>query len=184
MWVVALILLSVVALFSIYIYALVKLFRKKLFIALIALAIIPFAAYEAFQYYWYSAVLPEKIEITYPVSIGDESGFREGCGVAVFKLSKNTTKNIEKGGLAFFSGATQARGHNDNYHKYEPWKETPVPVNWASEGSWFMCSVISNNLERKIIMAAQEKGAYYTTKPEGVLIVIPSLGYVVFSYNG
>ena len=179
---------------------LVKLFQKGNFKSIVVILLAPFLAYEVFQYCWYAAVLPSQIKITYPVSIGDESGFREGCGVAVFKVSDETIEDIQKNGLKFFDGATQGRGFpkpkeplsfsdhkklsDYSYHTYETWKETPVPPNWVSEGSWFMCSVIRHDVAREIIKAAKLPGSFYTTKREGELVVIPSLGYIVFSYNG
>jgi hypothetical protein len=173
-------------------FALVKLYKKRYFKTIVVILLLPFFGYEAFQYYWYSLVLPSQIQITYPVSIGDESGFREGCGVAVFKVSDKTIEAIQKEGLKFFDAATQGRGYPkpseplsfSDYHTYDTWKETPVPPSWVSEGSWFRCSVIRDDVAREIIKAAKLPGSFYTTQPEGQLLVIPSLGYVVFSYYG
>ena len=183
-----------------FLIAFVKLFKKGYYKSIVVIVLSPFLAYEIFQYYWYAEVLPSQIKITYPISIGDESGFREGCGVAVFKVSKETIESIKKNGLEFFDGATQGRGYpkpkeplsfadhrklSDYYsHTYENWKETPVPEGWVSEGSWFMCSVIRKDVAREIVKAAKLPGSFYTTKREGKLVVIPSLGYVVFSYYG
>lgn len=184
------ILISILAALLLYCYMLVKLWRKERFVLLLVSAISPFLAYKAFQYYWYAQVLPAEIEIVYPVAAGEESGFREGCSVAVYKLSARSLDTIKKKGLAFFDGATQARGYSNpsnrdyHYYTYELWKETPIPAGWTSEGAWFMCSVIGSQLEREIIAAAKQGGAYYTVKQEAQLVVIPSLGYVVFSSYG
>ncbi|MDP1683231.1 MAG: hypothetical protein Q8L39_15840 [Burkholderiales bacterium] len=199
MYIATVLLIVVLALVAFFI-ALVNLFKKGYFKTIAVILLSSFFAYEAFQYYWYSLVLPSQIQITYPVSIGDESGFREGCGVAVFKVSDKTIEAIQKNGLKFFDGATQGRGYpkpseplsfSDRkklsdyyYHTYETWKETPVPPGWVSEGSLFMCSVIRDDVAREIVKAAKLPGSFYTTKPEGQLFVIPSLGYVVFSYYG
>lgn len=184
------ILIATLAALLLYFYVLVKLWRKERFVLLLVSALSPFLAYKAFQYHWYAQVLPAEIEIAYPVAVGEESGFREGCSVAVYKLSADSLEAIQKKGLTFFDGATQARGYSNsadrNYHfyTYKPWKETPIPAGWTSEGSWFMCSVIGSQLEREIIAAAKQGGAYYTVKQEAQLLVIPSLGYVVFSSYG
>lgn len=147
--------------------------------------LLPFIAIEAFQYYFFAKVIPQNIGINYPVSINDEGGFREGCGTVVFKVSDSTLETIKKDGLKFFSGATQGRGHLGNpYYRYTEWKETPVPPSWTSEGSWMLCSGLSNSEHSKIVSAAKRGGAYYTMKPEGQLVLIPSLGYVVFSFFG
>jgi hypothetical protein len=187
---IALFLIPVLALLLLCLYVLGGLLRKGRFVLVLVLSAMPFVAYKAFQYYWYAQVLPAKFEIAYPVAVGDESYFREGCGVAVYKLSANSLDAIKKQGLEFFNGATQARGYSDpsdseyNYHTYMPWKQTPLPAAWTSEGSWFMCSVISVELEKAIVAAAKQGGAYYTSKDEGQLLVLPSLGYVVFSFYG
>jgi hypothetical protein len=145
----------------------------------------PFVICEAYQYYWYSKAIPEKIGISYPVSIYSEGVLREGCGTIVFKLSSTTMKMIEKDGLGFFLNATHARGFPGNsYYHYSEWKQTPVPPSWTSEGSWMLCSGLSNIEHSKIVAAAKSQGAYYTTKDEGELVLIPSLGYIVFSFFG
>jgi len=114
-------------LIALYSYIVYKLLKKQSYIACTVLVVSPFVAYEVIQYYWFSWAIPEKIEITYPISISEEGGFREGCGAAVFKVSDGTLEAIKKDRLNFFSGATQARGHlNDHYYKYEEWRETPV----------------------------------------------------------
>lgn len=177
-------LVVVILLICIYVTALTVYYEKKPFLVLLLFIVSPYVVYKAFQYFQYKAFLPSAIEITLPISIGDETYFREGCGVAVFKLSESTMTKIEAKGIRFFDGVTQARGHSDNYYKYEAWKETPVPLEWTREGSWFMCSVISNDLVHQITEAAKQKKAYYTTKDEGQLILIPSLGFIVFSFYG
>ncbi len=183
-------LLVAVAIFLIYLYVLFALWKRKKFGFLIASAAAPLLAYQALQFYWYARFVPAQLEIAYPVAAGSESGFREGCGVAVYKLSAKTLAAIEKKGIEALDSATQARGHLDvadrdhHLYTYQPWKQTPVPLNWTSEGTWLMCRVVGSELEREIIAAAKQGGAYYTTKHEAQLLVIPSLGYVVFSHYG
>jgi hypothetical protein len=168
-----------------YSYAIYWLFKKQTYLPVVAMLLFPFVANEAFQYYWFAKVIPEKIGITYPVSIKDEGGFREGCGTAVFKVSDSTLEAIKKDGLKFFSGATQGRGHlSEPYYQYAEWQETPVPPSWTSEGSWILCTGLSHSEHSKIVSAAKESGAYFTMKHEGQLVLIPSLGYVVFSFFG
>ncbi|WUR12485.1 hypothetical protein E7V67_022715 [[Empedobacter] haloabium] len=145
----------------------------------------PIIANEVFQYIWYRKAIPEKIGITYPISTYDETGFREGCGTIVFKLSDETLALIKKDGLKFLAGATQGRGHpGEHYYRYAEWQETPLPPDWTSEGSWMICSGLSNGDHARIVAAAKSRGAYFTTKDEGTLVLIPSLGYIVYSFFG
>jgi hypothetical protein len=162
-----------------------KLFRKRLYFPLVAMLAFPFIAHETIQYYWYAKAIPGKFSITYAVSIYAEGGFSEGCGTIVFKLSDNTVETINKEGLKFFVGATEGRGHpGDRDYRYAEWKETPLPPSWTSEGSWMPCSGLSHSDHLKIVSAAKSGGPYYTTKDEGQLVVIPSLGYIVLSFFG
>jgi hypothetical protein len=111
----------------------------------------------------------------------EEEAQRQGLKLSKFR--KETRETIKAKRLRFFDNATQARGHtNDYYYRYDTWKETPVPSAWINEGTWIRCSVVSDDLIRQITEAAKQKGAYYTTKSEGELIVFPDLGLVVFSY--
>ncbi len=174
-----------IILFVAILIGLAKLFKKGYFGTIFVIVLTPIVAYEVFQYHWFSQVIPKQLEITYPISIGEESGFREGCGAAVYKLSDKTIEKIQKNGLKFFEGARQGRGYQfDNYYTYEAWKVTPVPKGWVSEGSWIPCGTIRESVHREIILAAKRPGSFYTTKHEGKLVVIPSLGCVVFSFFG
>lgn len=175
----------------VYLYCVpVRFLKKRRFLLALISAVTPFSAYKVLQYYWYAQAVPAEIQIAYPVAVGDQSDFREGCGVAVYKLTATSLEGIKKNGLRFFENAIHGRGYvnpSDNdyhYYTYQPWRKTPVPTEWTNQGSWFMCSVVSGRLEEEIIVASKQHGAYYTVKAEGELLVIPSLGYVVFSYNG
>jgi hypothetical protein len=168
-----------------YSYLIHKLCKNQAYLLAALIFLLPFISNEAFQYYWFAKAIPEKIGITYPISINQDIGFREGCGTVVFKVSDRTLDAIKKDGLKFLSGATQGRGHpGESYYQYAEWKETPVPPSWTSEGSWMGCSSLSHSEHSKIISAAKNSGAYYTDKHEGELVLIPSLGYIVFSFLG
>lgn len=178
-------LLVVLALCAPYLWAVYALFKKRLYLAAVLMLAFPLVAHETYQYLWYAKAIPEKIGITYPVSTYAETGLREGCGTIVFKLSDSTLAMIRKDGLAFFAGVTDGRGHpGDPYYRYAEWKRTPLPPSWTSEGSWMPCSGLSHSDHAKIVAAAKSEGAYYTTKDEGQLVLIPSLGYIVYSFFG
>jgi hypothetical protein len=115
----------------------------------------------------------------------------EACGGALFYLAHATRDAIEKQGIAYFADALQGRGYPEGsrrafYYHYETWKETPVPHDWVSEGMWvgLHCMDLQKDLARQIVDAAKVPGSYFTTKDEGQLLVIPSLGLVVFTYFG
>ena len=169
---------------AIYLWPVYALFKRRLYFPAVLILASPLGIYETFQYYWYSNAIPDKIGITYPVSTYAETGFRGGCGTSVFKLSDSTLEMIRKDGLAFFAGVTEARGYpGDPYYRYAEWKQTPLPPSWTSEGSWMFCEGLSYSEHAKIVAAAKSQGAYYTVKDEGQLVLIPSLGYIVYSFS-
>ena len=132
-------------------------------------------------------ILPEEIETAGTLLISGETGLREGCGTAIFRLSKATLKSIEDHGLSFFDRALKSRGHSDRYHTFEPWNKTPLPSAWVRDGGlWggLYCAELTSPLVQKLRTAGKSKGGFYTTKPEGELVVFPDLGIVVFTYWG
>ena len=159
----------------------------KKFVKIIILIFITIhVVWSIYEYFWYSSLIPAKIGITYAVNISGQSGLREGCGAAIFGITNATTDAISRQGINFFNDAIYSRRSKDFRYTYKPWKETPVPKTWTSEGTWpgLGCSSVSGSLLRQILLAAAKKGSYYSTKDEAWIVVIPSLKLVVFSYFG
>ncbi|QDQ25923.1 hypothetical protein FNU76_05900 [Chitinimonas arctica] len=152
----------------------------------ISLLLMAYGAWCVLEYHWFKGRLPARIGVTYPLSISGHSGMREGCGAAIFRMSDATAASVSREGIRFLAGATQARAVSSPYGTYRPWQETPVPADWTSDGTWsgLDCSSANRWLLRKILDAAGEKGSYYTTKPEGSILIIPAHKLVVFSYFG
>ncbi|MBU2713293.1 hypothetical protein, partial [Zooshikella harenae] len=71
---------------------------------------VPVLGWVVFEDYWYRQFIPKEIGLSYRLSIGSDSGIREGCGVAVFKLSDDTYQQISNEGIRFFENIQQARG--------------------------------------------------------------------------
>jgi len=61
-----------------------------------------------------------------------------------------------------------------------------VPHRWVSEGIWIglHCMRLPRVTVQQIVDAAKKAGSYYTTKREAELLVIPSLGLVLYTYFG
>ncbi|MEH1939640.1 MAG: hypothetical protein V7L01_05375 [Nostoc sp.] len=153
---------------------------------IVSIIITVYAAWSLFQYNSYSGIIPAKIGITYAIHIGGKTGFREGCGAAIFRLSNATADAIDREGLNFFNDVIYSRKSKERYYTYSSWKETPVPDSWTSEGSWpgLGCSGASSSLLSKILVAASKKGSYYSSIDEGEILVIPNHKLVVFTYFG
>ncbi|MHC5824626.1 MAG: hypothetical protein ACYT04_54480 [Nostoc sp.] len=163
-----------------------KKFVKIIVSIIFSIILTIYVAWSAFNYYWYSNLIPAKIGITYAIHIRGESGLREGCGVAIFRLSDAIADAISRKRLDFFNDVIYSRKSKDRYYTYSSWKETPVPNSWTSEGTWpgLGCSGASRSLLSQILLAASKKGSYYSSKDEAEILVIPSFKLVVFSYFG
>ncbi|MCC5604069.1 hypothetical protein [Nostoc favosum] len=159
---------------------------KKIVKIIASIIITVYVAWSVFNYYWYSDFIPAKIGITYAIHIGGVSDIREGCGAAIFRLSDATADAISRKGLDFFKDAIYSRKSKARRYTYSSWKETPVPNSWTSEGTWpgLGCSGASHSLLSQILLAASQKGSYYSSKDEAEIVVIPSFKLVVFSYFG
>lgn len=159
---------------------------KKIGKIIVLIIITVCVAWSVYEYHWYSGLIPAKIGITYAINISGQSGFREGCGAAIFRLTNATASAISRKGNDFFTDVIYSRRSKDPYYTYRTWKETPVPNTWTSEGTWpgLGCSSVSSSLLSQILLAASKKGSYYSCKDEAWIIVIPSLKLVVFSYFG
>lgn len=163
----------------------------KRFLLLVIAVLLPYITFKSFQFYLHAQALPSKLEILYPVAAGEVSDLREGCGVVVYRLSGRALDAIHEQGLAFFQSERHGRGYsqpNDRryrYHSYEPWQKSPVPNGWWDpEDYWFNCADLGRPLMREMEAASRKSGAYYTSTYELRLMVIPTLGYVVFAFNG
>jgi hypothetical protein len=144
---------------------------------------------------YYTGVLPTKLEISGSILTAGYGGLSEGCFFAVYKLSDKTLNSINQEGLTFFNNATKSRTHNvkenqfNMYHSYAEWQKTPISYTNknGSFGSGLECAKQGNleeSLGKKIKLAANSEGSFYTGHREGQLVVIPSLGVAVISGAG
>ncbi|HSC83846.1 MAG TPA: hypothetical protein VLC30_09550 [Pseudomonas sp.] len=131
------------------------------------------------------AALPLSIEPSGVVLIGGESGLREGCGVAVFRMSGSFRQRLMTQGQATLELAQQGRGYiDDPYYSYSPWLPTPVEKAAAEVALGLGCSDADDVLARRIYRALESPGAFYSRKPEGMLLVVPQEGLIVFGHFG
>lgn len=115
----------------------------------------------------------------------------KAAGGALFRLDAETLAAIKRQGSAFFDDALLGRGYGDPSRRvtyrysYKPWQETPLPPEWTSDGMWLGLSCMGLNFGRgaNIAEAARAPGSYYTTGIGAMLLVIPDLGIVVYTYS-
>jgi hypothetical protein len=172
--------------------------RVLIFLAIGAIAIKLF--FVAFEIGRYHRALPAALVTAGLVTSGNDTRWieyflpvrHEPCGGFIFHLSSATLKAIETRGLAFFADATQGRGVTEANSRaamefsYQPWQPTPLPPGYFSNGMWPGLHCMGwkiSPLGRQVLAAAQGPGAYFTTAPSKLLLVIPSQGLVVLTYN-
>lgn len=147
-----------------------------------------YGIWTAFQWNWYLKIVPEEIGTIYPVYIGSRSDLREGCGVAIFRLDRATTRRINAEGLEFLDNARHSRAWKDHYHTFDEWRPTPHPgdveddqsiltYQLACSGAW---SYLSDPLEHSVRIP----GSFYAFGPEKVIVIIPSERVAVLGWNG
>lgn len=141
----------------------------------------------------YSSYIPTSLEIDKTVFAGDQiGGFIEGCGVAVFKLSENTSENISVGGVEFLNKNSAIS--DSSPVKYKKWQETPFvferneyPIfrHLANEDAGGnTCVDVPTPLKEKILSAIEIPGGFYSrAKEHNELIVIPSIRLAIFSHE-
>lgn len=131
------------------------------------------------------AALPAGIEPAGVVLISGESGLREGCGVAVFRMAPALRQRLARQGLAALEGASQGRGYADeSYYSYTAWQPTPVLDTDSQVALGLSCADADDALTQRINRAQGSPGAFYSRKDEGLLLVIPAEGLIVFGYFG
>jgi hypothetical protein len=152
--------------------------------ALVAL----YCAAGLFEWYWYLSMLPARIGTSYPIHISGQSDFREGCGIAVFRLDRATTQRIQAQGIGFLNTARQSRKWQDAYHTLQEWKPTPHPRDRESDKTiltyGLACSDASSSLSSRLDHAVRAPGSFYAFGPEKVIVVLPSQRLVVLSWFG
>lgn len=144
-------------------------------------------AYKLFQWQWYLGAVPMQIEVDGVVSVVDSSGFREGCGAAVFEMSKGMQERLQEQGAAALADARQGRNRSGAYSAFGTWRETSAIEHGGEPAlhlSGMDCGGLDDELQQQIFSAVAKPGSYYATASESGLIVIPSLQIVVFTFLG
>ncbi|CAN7454312.1 hypothetical protein LJR074_003010 [Acidovorax sp. LjRoot74] len=150
--------------------------------ALLVLILLPMKGCSHMQVELYRQAIPPQFELQKVVHHDEISGFREGCGYAIFRLSEDNLTRIRSQGLAYFATAHLGRDGKP-YHLYQPWKVTPA----AEHEHLFRgqsCAGEPSELLEQAVRAAGEEGAFFTTGHEQDLVVVPALGLLIYSYNG
>ena len=148
------------------------------------LFVAPIQGCEHLQVKSYEKAIPSPLQFTELTYHDEQSGLLEGCGVAIFKLSPRTLASINQHGLAFLASATVGRDGSE-YHHYETWQRTPPTDSSRTRilrGS--PCINRPPDILRIIGNASYQPGSFFTTGREQDLVIVPSLGVLVFSYDG
>jgi hypothetical protein len=151
----------------------------------------------------YRKFIPGELQVLGPVFIDSNENLGtligamlirpEFCGAAIYQLAPATLRQIERDGLEFFKEVTESRGRFDMNGTgpdgatkvYVDWQPGPLPHNWTRNVTWsgLLCTDISPEMARQLNAAAAEPQTFYTRSRDGnALVVLPNLGWVVFTY--
>ena len=147
------------------------------------LVLLPLKACDHWQVQLYREAIPPPFELMEVVYHDERSDLREGCGVAIFRLSEESLARIHHGGLPWLESARLGRDGTP-YHHYQPWKATPAAQEEDKLFRGIHCVDGGPPLLEQARHAIRREGAFFTTGPEHDLVLVPSLGVIVFSHNG
>ncbi len=147
----------------------------------------PWAAFEALQRQAYRDALPPVLGQGTLLWHQTQSGFREGCGVAIYRLDDAALQALRGPGAADWLARARQGRDGRPYHAYAPWRETPAPPEGAGAPALLRgwpCTPDAPPELAAVSVALARPGSHYTTGPEHDLVVVPALGLLVFSYFG
>lgn len=79
-------------------------------VVLVAFVAMAYAGFRVWETSWYKGLIPAALEVDGTVLIDGQSGIREGCGVAILKLTDPALARIRSSGLAAVAGAGAGAG--------------------------------------------------------------------------
>jgi hypothetical protein len=151
------------------------------------------AAYLSFQHWesnWYRGLIPSEVDVSDALLIDGESGFREGCGVAIFKLTPQMRERLKVQGLAAFEGPLDPQANVHHPSDMHPWAKTPYVETgdgMTLEDTWqagLSCADKKPDLLRSIKIALRQPGSFVKKLHEAAVIVVPVSGIAALVYFG
>lgn len=102
----------------------------------------------------------------------------DDCLAVIFRMTEIGLGQLRVGGMQ----AATATG-------FSPWHETPMQEPGGSlhrawkNGSGLFCAALEPSLKATILAAMNRPGSYYATRGRAAVIVMPQLGWVVYSFD-
>jgi hypothetical protein len=148
------------------------------------LIFLPMKVWNYWEIHTYREMIPSQFELSETVYHDEQlAGLIEGCGVAIFRLSDKTLVRIRHEGLAYLESTRLGR-EGDSYPHYQPWKVTPAVGNENLFRGAHCAHKPPATLQQAQLFVRHKEGSFFTTGYEKDLVIIPSLGVLIFSYNG
>lgn len=125
----------------------------------------------------YRRELPEELQLGQMIGADFDASF--WCGGGGFAIGGDVLTKIVAEGLGFVETLPLPAD-------YEPWRATPAPSGWTSEGSWPGLSCVR---DRTVIEAAfygiREPGSYYSVNPSlgTIVLVLPEDKMAVYTHD-
>jgi hypothetical protein len=146
-------------------------------------------AYKKLESNWYRSFMPTEIELGDTLLIDGKSGFREGCGVAIFELTSHMRKRINVHGLASLDGMLHQKAQTRSKLDLSLWTETPYVETGDGttlEDTWAVglsCADTDNEMVREITRALRQPGSFVKKLDEAAIVVMPASGMAALVYS-
>lgn len=112
--------------------------------------------------------LPVPLQASEVVQIGEA----DYCSAAVFRMPESVRQRLRAGG---FKAVAPERGFR--------WRDTPVEKPSIAPAH-SLCAGLLPGTRQAILAALDRPGSYYAIQGDATTLVLPDLGWVVYSFNG
>ena len=150
--------------------------RWLLLAAALSWGLVSFRGCQKDSYRW---ELPKELQLGQMIGADFDASLMAWCGGGGFEIADEVLAEIAAGGLSFIETIPLPSG-------YGPWRATPAPIGWTSEGSWAGLACVR---DRTVIDAAfygiQEPGNYYAVNSSfgTIVLVLPEDGMAVYTHD-
>ena len=156
----------------------------------LAIIVVLYAMYVSWRNDWYRQKMPPEVGIGDVVLIDGKSGFREGCGVAIFELTPAASAQLQAAGIRALNAGDARSPYRPSKDKNSIWHETPYVETGDGltlEDRWAVglsCAKLSHELSATITRAMAQPGSFYTKLYEAAVLVIPAAGIAALVFYG
>lgn len=125
----------------------------------------------------YRTTIPAGIRTT--ALLGYGSKYLDTCGGFAFRLDGDFALSLEQDGLDRLQAVTLSPRSREGVRlTYEPWRPTPLPIDWLGDGRWATgmgCFADDDRLfdNRAVYDTVEGPGGFYTSSKQFQIVIFP-----------